>query len=97
MNTILKILVIFVVAVLVGGMFYGVVTAASSGTDQSSMPERPADSELAPPERTDASDGIQFPVEVIKNLVIISVVSLIYLKGPKLLGKKKPVLQVARQ
>jgi hypothetical protein len=41
MKTIFKVLVILVVAILVGGLFYGAVTASSSGTDQTAMSERP--------------------------------------------------------
>jgi len=98
MKTIFKILVILVVAALVSGMFYGVVTATSSGTDQSSMPERPADgefpidSEFTLPDREDTG-GIQFPVDVIKNLLIISVVSMIYLNATKWLGRRKPNME----
>ena len=102
MKTIFKILVILVVAALVGGMFYGVVTATSSGTDQSSMPERPVDGEfhtdgeLAPPDREDAG-GIQFPADAVKNLLIISVVSMIYLNATKWLGRRKSTTQVVPQ
>jgi hypothetical protein len=102
MKTIFKILVILVVAVLVGGMLYGVVTAASSGVDQSSIAERPtdgqfpADGEFSPPDRDDLDGGIQFPADAIKNLAIISIVSVIYLNAPKLLGRKKQALQAAR-
>jgi hypothetical protein len=99
MKTIFKILVILIVVVLVGGLFYGAVTATSSGTDRLSMPERPADREipadggLVPPDREGAG-GIQFPADAIKNLVIISVVSVIYLNAIKWLGRKKPAVKV---
>ena len=92
MKTIFKILVILVVAVLVGGLFYSVVTATSSSADQSSMPERPADGEFVRPDREEAS-GIQFPADAIKNLVIISVVSVIYLNVTKWLGRRKPGME----
>jgi hypothetical protein len=97
MKTLFKILVIFVVAVLVGGMFYGVVTAAS-GTNQSAMTERPSDGLHAEggQDREGNTGGIQFPADAIKNLAIISIVSAIYLNAPKLFGRKKPVLQTAR-
>ncbi|MBI5951364.1 MAG: hypothetical protein HY865_06885 [Chloroflexi bacterium] len=92
MKTIFRIVVILVVAFLVGGLFYGAVTATSSGTDQSSMPERSTDGEFPPdglrPERED--DGaIQFPVDAVKNLVIISVIAAIYLNVGRLFGGKK--------
>ena len=92
MKTIFKILVILVVAVLVGGLFYSMVTATSSGADQSSISERPIDSEFVRPDREEAG-GIQFPADAIKNLVIISVVSVIYLNITKWLGRRKPGME----
>jgi hypothetical protein len=95
MKTIFKILVILVAAVLVGGLFYGVVTIFSSGAEQPSRLEWPtyiefpADGSFARPDREEA-DGIQFPVDALKNLVIISVVSIIYLNVTKWLGRRKP-------
>jgi hypothetical protein len=95
MKTLFKIFVILAVAVLFGGLFYGIVTTISSGADQSSMSERPtgrefpANGEFAPPENDDAG-GLQFPFDAFKNLVIISVVSVIYLKTTKWLGRKSP-------
>jgi hypothetical protein len=96
MKTLFKILVILVVAVLVGGMFYG-VTSTSTGTDQSSLTERTSAGEFhaAPPDREDDAGGIQFPADAIKNLVIISVVSVLYLNIPKWLGRRKPTLKHA--
>lgn len=99
MKTIFKILVILVAAVLVGGLFYSVVTATSSGTDQSSMPEKPTngelptDGEFSPPDREDAG-GIQFPADAVKNLVIISVVSVVYLNATKWLGRRKSSVEL---
>jgi hypothetical protein len=92
MKVIFKILVILVVAVLVGGLFYSAVTATSSGTNQTSMSERPTDGDFPSdgvrPERED--DGaIQFPVDAVKNLVIISVIAAIYLNVGRLFGGKK--------
>jgi len=97
MKTIFKILVIFVLAVLVGSLFYGAVTAISSGTDQSSMPtdgQFPADGEFSPHDREGDVGGLQFPADAVKNLAIISIVSVVYLNAPKLLRRKKPALQV---
>jgi len=102
MNTLFKILVILIVAIVVGGMFYGIVNITSSGLDQSSIAERPtgeefsADGELARPERIDDVGGILFPVEMIKNLAIISIVSLIYLNTSRLFGRKRSVLQATQ-
>lgn len=101
MKTLFKILVILVAAVLVGGMFYGVVTATSSSTDQSSMTERPSDGEFpvdgefAPPDREDDAGSMQFPADAVKNLAIISIVSVIYLNAAKWLGRKKTVVRAA--
>ena len=100
MKTIFKILVIVVLAVLVGSLFYGAVTAISSGTNQSSIPARPTDGqfpasgEFSPRDREGSSGGLQFPADAVKNLAIISIVSVIYLNAPKLLRRKKPALQV---
>ena len=101
MKTIFKILVIVVVAVLVGSLFYGAVTVISSGTDQSFMPARPtdgefpADGEFSPHDRQGDVGGLQFPADAVKNLAIISIVSVVYLNAPKLLRRKKPALQIA--
>jgi hypothetical protein len=93
MKTIFKILMILIVAVLIGGLFYGVVTAASSGTSQTSFRERPSGGEFAQPDR-DSAGGIQFPADAIKNLVIISIVSILYLNVPKWLGRKKSTVSL---
>jgi hypothetical protein len=95
MKTIFKILVILIVAVLVGGMLFGVVTAASSGTQQSSIGEGPTDGQAPRPDHEDDAGGIQFPADAIKNLAIISIVSAVYLNAPKLFGGKKPALRAA--
>jgi hypothetical protein len=95
MKTIFKILVILVVAVLVGSLCYGTVTAVSSGTDQLSLPARPTDGEFDRPDREEGAGGLQFPADAIKNLAIISIVGVIYLNAPKLLRRKKPALQVS--
>jgi hypothetical protein len=91
MKTIFKILVILVVAALVGGLFYGVVTASSSGSGQS----RSANEQFGRPDRGDHANGLQFPADAIKNLAIISVVSVIYLNATKWLRRKKPTLGAA--
>lgn len=88
MKTIFKTLVILVVAVLIGGVFYGVVTANSSGSTQQTSLERPTDGEFARPD-LDESGGFQFPFDAVKNLVIISVIAAIYLNAGKLFGGKK--------
>ena len=95
MKAIYKILVIIVVAVLVGGVFYGVVTTSFSGTDQSTSSfERPAPADgFSPPDREGGADGIQFPAESIKNLAIISVVGVIYLNTARWLGRKKRTVE----
>ena len=94
MKTIFKILVILVVGVLVGGLFYSVVTATSSGTGQSSLTERPADGQFSPHDRESAG-GVQFPADAVKNLAIISIVSVVYLNATKWFSRKKPALEVA--
>jgi hypothetical protein len=90
MKTIFKILVILVVAALVGGLFYGVVTATSSGTSQS----RPVNEQFNRPNRVGEAGGIQFPADSIKSLAIISLVSLVYLNAPKWLGRKKSTVDM---
>jgi len=101
MKTIFNILVILVVAVLVGGLFYGIVTAASSGISQSSISERPAngqlpaDGEFNRPDREGAG-RIQFPAESVKNLAIISIIGVICLNAIKWLDRKKSTVKVAQ-
>jgi hypothetical protein len=96
MKTIFKILVILVLAAVVGGVFYGVVTATSSGADQSSRPEWPTNGEFSADGQATHSDqgeagGMQFPADAIKNLAIISIVGVIYLNATRWLGSKKPM------
>jgi hypothetical protein len=99
MKTIFKIFVILVAAVLVGGLFYGSVTATSSGAAQPASLERPTDGGIPSggafvrPDREE-TNGIQFPVDALKNLVIISVVSVIYLNVTKWLGRRKPATKL---
>ena len=98
MKTILKILLILVVAVMIGGAFYGAVTASSSRTDGATLQERPQpddfplDGEFTPPDREDFDGGVQFPAEMVKNLVIMTVVATAYLNVTKYLGRKKPAM-----
>ncbi|CAG0977693.1 hypothetical protein ANAEL_01547 [Anaerolineales bacterium] len=94
MKTLFRILVILTVAVLVGGLFYGAVTAASSGADQPTSFEHPTDGEFVPRDREEP-DGIAFPADALKNLVIITVISALYLNVPKWLGRKKPKANLA--
>ena len=95
MKTIFKILVILVVAVLVGSLLYGAVTATSFGTNQSSLSARPR-GEFNRHDREGGAGGLQFPADAIKNLALISIVSVIYLNAPKLLRRKKPALKIAQ-
>ena len=94
MKTIFNILVILVVAVLVGGLFYGAVTLTSSGTDQTLIQERPlpgdfpTDGEFSPPDRDESAGGVQIPVDMIKNLAIIVVVAVVYLNITKFFVRK---------
>lgn len=94
MKTIFKILAILVVAVLIGGAFYGAVTA-SSGASPASALERPdlPDGEFEPAEREEFDEGFMFPAESIKSLLMISVVGALYLNLPKLIGKRKSLPQ----
>jgi len=94
MKTIFNILVILVAAVLVGGLFYGAVTLTSSGTGQTSVQERPTGGDF-PPDREESAGGVQIPVDVIKNLAIISVVAVVYKMVTKFFGRKKTVVQVS--
>ncbi len=100
MKTIFRILVILVLAAVVSGVFYGVVTATSSGTDQSSRHERPADGEFPADGQMSHSgrgeaDGMQFPADAIKNLAIISIVGAIYWNAVRWLGRKRPIANLA--
>ena len=88
MKTIFRILVILVVAVWVGGLYYGAVNAISSGMNQSTILERPTDGEFTRPDREE-SGGIQFPADAVKNAVVISVIAAIYLNAGRLFGRKK--------
>ncbi len=78
MKTIFKVLVILVVAILVGGLFYGAVTASSSGTDQTAMSERPHSEGGFERHEGGESGGIQFPADAVKNLLIITVIATLY-------------------
>ncbi|MFN8413902.1 MAG: hypothetical protein U0Z26_16090 [Anaerolineales bacterium] len=90
MKTLFKILVIIVVAVLVGGLFYGAVTTLSSSSGQSTVNGQfPPDGDFARPDRDNESGGFQFPFDAVKNLIIISAVGAIYLNAGKLFTKKK--------
>jgi hypothetical protein len=91
MNTIFKILVILVVAALIGGLFYGAVTASSSGFGQS----RSTNERFGQFDRGGEARGLQFPAEAISNLVIISVVAVIYLNATKWLNRKRATVKVA--
>jgi len=88
MKTIFSILVIVVVAVLIGGMFYGVVTAAS-GTGQASGQERRGNGDFGRSDRNESAGGVQLPVDIIKNLAIISLISVGYLGICKIVRRKK--------
>ncbi|MBK9207707.1 MAG: hypothetical protein IPL71_05165 [Anaerolineales bacterium] len=78
MKMIFKVLVILVVAILVGGLFYGAVTASSSGTDQTAMSERPHSEGGFERHEGGESGGIQFPADAVKNLLIITVIATLY-------------------
>ncbi len=93
MNTIFKILVILVVAVIVGGAFYGAVTATSSGSG-TSMPERPAGAEQFDHHEGGESGGGS-PAEMIKSLAIISIVGALYFNLSKFFSGKKITRQLA--
>jgi hypothetical protein len=96
MKTIFRILVILTLAALVGGLFYSVVTATSSGANQTLVTERQV-GEFNPRDREEDAGGIQFPVDVVKNLLIISIISVIYLNIARLLGRKKSNMPIAAQ
>lgn len=97
MRIIFKVFIILVVATMVGGFFYGVVTASSSGTDEARIAEGtqiegqlfPPDGEFSPPIREEGESGIQFPVETIKNLMIVAVVGAAYWNVTKFFNRKK--------
>ena len=56
MNTIFKILVILVVAVLVGGLLYGVVTAISSSSQSPRFAEGSSNEQIPPDGNFDRPD-----------------------------------------
>lgn len=91
MKVIFKILVILVVAALVSGLFYAAVTGTSSGNSQLSTSERPTNGEFTPRDREGSNGGVQFPMDSVKNLLIISTISLVYVQGTKLIKGKKSV------
>jgi len=96
MKTIFKILVILVVATLVGGLLYGVVTATSASqspqfAEGSPNGQLPPDGNFDRPDHDGESSGIQFPMDSIKNLVIISVVGALYFNAAKFLDKRKSI------
>ncbi len=98
MKTMFQVLVILVVAILVGGLFYGAVTASSSGTDQTAMSERPHSEGGFERHEDGESGGIQFPADAVKNLLIITVIATLYvnisrwIKKAGLVSTKNPVI-----
>jgi len=90
MKTFFRILTILVVATIVASLFYGIVTTFSSGTNQSEFSERhvPGDGDFTPPNRDRESDGLSFPIDLIKNFIIITIVCTGYLLAKKFLSKK---------
>ncbi len=100
MKTVFKVFIILVVAMVVGGFFYGVVTASSSGTDETRVAESPQidgqffppDGEFSPPIRDEGESGIQFPIEAIKSLMIIAVVGTVYFNMTKFFNRKKATI-----
>ena len=99
MKTVFRVFIILVVAMMVGGFFYGVVTASSSGTDETRVAESPQideffppDGEFSPPIRDEGESGIQFPIEAIKSLMIIAVVGTVYFNMTKFFNRKKATI-----
>ena len=93
MKTIFKVLVILVVVLTVGALFYGVVTATSSGGVAGSLVhERPTGGFRPGGERF--SGGIQFPMEMIKNLLLISVIVAAYWNISKYFRSQKAITRV---
>jgi hypothetical protein len=88
MKAIFNILIILVVAVIVGGLFYGAVTVTSSGGGRASVQDRPQGGGFQP-DRERSSGGVQIPVDMIKNLAIISIVAAGYLNAAKFFGREK--------
>jgi hypothetical protein len=97
MKTIFHILIILVVAVLLGGLFYGAVTAFSFNTSQAQATDRPLppEGEFDRPSPDGETGSLQFPFDSVKNLLIITAVGAVYLNAPKLLGKRKPQPEIA--
>ena len=90
MKTIFKVLVILVVVLTLGALFYGVVTATSSGGVAGSLVhERPVGGFR--PGSEGLSGGIQLPVEMIKNLLLISMIVAAYLKISKYFRSQKAI------
>jgi hypothetical protein len=91
MKVIFKILVILVIATLVGGLFYIAVAGSPSNISQTSVPERPVNGDLNRLDREGLGGGIQFPIDSVKNLLIISAISLVYVQGSKLTHGKRSI------
>ena len=90
MKTIFKILVIVAVAFIVGTLFYSMVTATSSGGAAGSLiHEKPTGGFRPDGERF--SGGIQFPMEMIKNLLLISVIVAAYWNISKYFRSQKAI------
>jgi hypothetical protein len=92
MKIISRIMIILLVAALVGGLFYSVVAAGSSSTNQTSISERPAGN-FSRPDGDREEGGGGFPVDSIKNLAIISIICAVYLNFIKKPAVKKPILK----
>ena len=94
MKTIFKVLVILVVVLTLGALFYGVVTATSSGGAAGSLiHEKPTGGFRPDGERF--SGGIQFPMEMIKNLLLISVIVAAYWNISKYFRSQKAITRVS--
>lgn len=92
MKMLSRIIIILLAATLIGGLFYGAVSAGSSSTSQTSISERPA-GDLPQPDGDNEEGSISFPAESIKSLAIISIVCVVYLNAIKKIGVKKPLLK----
>ena len=86
MKTFFKILSILIVAALVGGLLYGAVTGMSVGQGTRA---RSTNGEFNRRDHQNFGGGLQFPADSIKNLLIISIVAMTYLKYSSWVGRKK--------
>jgi hypothetical protein len=93
MKTISRLIIILLVAVLIGGLFFRIVNAGSSSISQTNVSEIPIGDFPQPDGGEYEEGGMSFPAESIKSLAIISIVSAVYLNTTKKSAVKKSTLR----